>query len=99
MTQPKVIAMSCWSKGGEGEYPTRYVVLDWGTDAALRYSRHMQTDMGTKKPFFHGHYKGTFIDALQDAQETVMEHSRSYKKGNISHIPAWPNGEWIRIVK
>jgi len=99
MTQPKVVAMSRWSEGGRGEYPTRYVVLDWGTDAAQRYSRHMQTDRGEKKPFHYGHYQNTFIDAFKDAQDTVIEHSRQYRKGNISHIPPWPNGEWIQRVK
>lgn len=95
--QPKVVAASRWSKGGRGEYPTRYVVLDWGTGAALRYSRHMQVDDGKTKPFYHGRYRSTFIDALEEAQNTVTEHSRQYTKGNISYIPTWPNGEWIRM--
>jgi hypothetical protein len=99
MAKPKVVAMSRWSKGGRGEHPMRYVVLDWGTGAAMRYSRHMQVDDGKTKPFFHGHYMGTFIDALQDAQKSVSEHSSTYKKANISHIPTWPNGEWIRIAE
>ena len=96
MAKSKVVAMSRWSKGGEGEYPTRYVVLDWGTGAAMRFSRHMQVDDGKTKPFFHGHYKGTFIDALQDAQKSVRENQEDFKKGNVSHIPSWPTGELIR---
>lgn len=96
---PEIIAMSCWSKGGRGEYPARYVVLDWGTKTAIRYSSHTQVDDGKTKPFYWGHFEGTLINALKIAQEAVRKNNSSYKAGNISHIPAWPNGEWIRIVK
>jgi len=97
---PKIVGMSCWSTGGEGEYPVRYVVLDWGPDKTQRYSRHLQVNDGkTENYFIHGDYKGTLIDALASAQKSVKGNNESFRKGNISHIPAWPNGELVRIVK
>lgn len=96
----KIVAMSCWSTGGRGEYPVRVVVLDLGADPSYRYSRNLQVNDGKNDDYFiHSHHKSTLVDALVDAQQAVEENNRDFKPGNISHIPAWPNGELIRIVK
>jgi hypothetical protein len=95
----KIIAMSCWSKGGNGEYPVRFVVTDRGMKPAHRYARHMQVNDGKNEDYFiYGHYMSTLIDALVDAQKSVRENQADFKPGNVSHIPSWPTGELIRRI-
>jgi len=96
----QIVAMSCWSKGGKGEYPVRFVVIDRGTKAPHRYTRCMQVNDGEHKDYFiYAHHHHLLPDALADAQEAVRENQKDFSPSNISHIPAWPTGESIRIVK
>lgn len=89
MSEVKIIAATKISKGGNGEYPARYVVLEWkkGT-SAHPYSRHMQVIDGKSMEYFiYGHYKCTYDDALADMMTSMIENNESYKEGNVSYIP------------
>lgn len=84
-----VIAATKRSTGGRGEYPVRYVVLEWkeGT-SAHPYSRHMQVFDGEHDEYYiYGHYHMTLDDAINDMVTSVRENNASYPLGNVSHIP------------
>jgi hypothetical protein len=84
----KVVAATYYSTGRDGlEYPSRYVVLEWGDGNYQRYSRHMQVDNGKDKDYFiYGHYYDRYADAFEDMVKSMNENDRSYLLGNISHM-------------
>lgn len=108
MSNTQIIAATKISKGGNGEYPVRYVVLKWkkGT-SAHPFSRHMQVIDGKHDEYYiYGHYKCTLKDALDDMVESMNDNNKSYPSGNVSHIPGidyefngyFDHGRWIDII-
>ncbi len=95
---PTILAVSRYSEGGRGEYPCRYVVLDWGPDKVQRYSRSLQVNDGKHKNYFiYDHYYSTFAAAFADAVKSVQKDHKEYSKGNPSHIPFFGK-EPLRIL-
>lgn len=84
----KILLATQPSKGEPGlEYPFRFVLVAWfHSDGTLReYSTHV--DILNERGLSNGHYHQTWEDALQEFSERITEHNRSFRKGNISHIP------------
>lgn len=75
------------SEGKKGiEYPFRFVLVEWfNPDGSTReYSTHIDVvDRGLS----NGHYHQTWEGAMQEFGERVNEHNKSFRKGNVSHIP------------
>ena len=91
VTNAKRVAYTKWSKGGQGEYPVRYVVLEWPKKG--EYSRNIQIKDGKNDDYYiYGHYYLTFDAALNDLKKSVQENNRDYPVGNVSHIPDGLNG-------
>jgi hypothetical protein len=84
-----VVAATKRSVGGNGDYPSRYVVLKWDKgSSAHEYSRHMQVFDGKSDQYFiYGHYFMTFEDALVDMVESLKKNNESYPEGNVSYFP------------
>jgi hypothetical protein len=88
MNEITIIAATKVSKGGNGEYPVRYVVLKRPYGDVHEYSRHMQVFDGVHEDYFIcGHYCSTYEDALEDMLRSMRENNEDYPEGNISHIP------------
>lgn len=68
------------------EYPFRFALVVWyRPDGSVReYSSHLDI---IGQGLADGHYHQSWESALQEFGERVINHNRSYKEGNISHIP------------
>jgi hypothetical protein len=87
----EVIAATPYSKGGQGDYPSRYVILKWtkGDGTVMEYSRHMQIKDGVHKDYFiYGHYFRTYADAMSDLLRSVETNNKGISPKNVSYIPA-----------
>ena len=87
--EKKIIAATNWSEGRGGlEYPSRYVVLEWGEGNYHKYSRHMQVNDGEHDDYFiYGHYYSFMEDAMNDMIISMNDNNKNYPLGNISHMP------------
>lgn len=85
----QIVAATGWSKGGGGEYPSRYVILKWRKGSSAHpYSRHMQVNDGKHKDYYiYGHYHMTFKGALNDLELSVIENNQGFSQRNPSYIP------------
>jgi hypothetical protein len=107
MSDTTVIAATNVSKGGRGEYPSRYVVLKWKEGTNYHpYSRHMQVFDGVHDEYYiYGHYHCSLKDAIKDMVKSMLDNNKSYCEGNVSHIPGvdmnihgyFDKGVWIEI--
>ena len=85
-----VVAATAYSKGGQGDYPARYVILKWmkGGGSVMEYSRHMQIKDGVHKDYFiYGHYFHTYADAMKDMIRSIETNNKGISKTNVSYIP------------
>ena len=96
MPNVKILAASRYSKGGQGEYPVRFVVLRWTKGSGHEFSSHMQVKDGVHPNYFiSGRYYHTYNGAFNSAVARVMENRRDFKPGNVSHVPAFADGELV----
>ena len=97
LNKKKIVAATKVSTGGNGEYPSRYVVLEWAKGNVQEYSRHMQVMDGEHDEYFiYGHYYCEYEWALGDMIHSMNENNASYPKGNISHMPGV---DFVRVSK
>lgn len=96
MPQVEVLAASRYSKGGNGEYPVRFVVLRWKKGSGHEFSSHMQVKDGIHPNYFiYGHYYTTYNSAFNNAVDRAVENNRDYSPRSVSHVPAFADGELI----
>jgi hypothetical protein len=96
----KIAAHTKWSKGGGGNYPTRFVVLKWlGPGRAHKYSSHEQVKDGINDDYFiAGHYHGTFRGAFADMKKRTLNRNENYGPGAYDHIPQGLNGITVIVL-
>lgn len=97
MHEPKYdILLATQSTDGKPgiEYPFRFVLVEWmNPDGSTReYSTHMDI---VGRGLSNGHYHQTWEEAMQEFGERVNSHNKSYKKGNVSHIPGMDYTECV----
>ena len=90
-TSPVTIVVATkWSRGGNGEYPVRFVVAEWPPVRGQmdRFSRYMQVDDGTHDSYFiYGHYFPRFEDAMNDLTRSLRENNQDFSVNSVAHIP------------
>ena len=84
-----IVAATKWSTGGQGDYPSRFVVLKWPPkSSAHEYSRHMQVDDGKKDNYFiYGHYFTLFQDALNDMKDALNSNNGGIARNHVDYMP------------
>ena len=86
----KVVAHTGWSKGGQGEYPVRFVILKWKDKDPQYgvYSVHMQVKDNVHPEYYiSGTYDLHYPDAVDVLKKRQTKNNADFKVGNVSHIP------------
>ena len=85
-----IVAATKWSRGGNGQYPFRFVVVEWPSihGRANKFSRYMQVDNGKRGNYFiFGHYFFRFEDAMDDLTRSMKENNTDFGVNSVAYIP------------
>jgi hypothetical protein len=90
MAEFKLVAHSGWSKGGNGEYPFRYVVLrNPKKEIKWAYSVNEQIKDGRRTPSYaRGHYDMSRETALKFLETQLKKNNDHYGPYNVSRMDA-----------
>ena len=92
----RIIVATGMTKGGQGDLPFRFVIVERLQGKQVDYTTHMQVtkEDGTKY-LCHGNYDMTLWQAMEDFIERVKRNNRLFKVGGVSWVDMYMSIENI----